>query len=106
VSKNSIQKIGKRVVTRGSGGAVALISNRSDGGPGHRPQARGPPPPDAVWIDAPQLLARYGGRSHMFLVRLLERDATFPRPMKIGRLRYFKLAELVAWERKQAARAA
>jgi predicted DNA-binding transcriptional regulator AlpA len=103
VSKNSIRKIGKRVTTRGSGGAVALISNRSRGGSGHRPQARGPPPPDAAYIDAPQLLARFGGRSHMWLVRLLARDPTFPRPVKIGRLRFFKTDDLIAWERATAA---
>ena len=55
---------------------------------------RGPPLPDAAYIDAPQLLARFGGRSHMWLVRLLERDKTFPRPVKIGRLRFFKIDEL------------
>jgi predicted DNA-binding transcriptional regulator AlpA len=58
---------------------------------------------DAAYIDAPQLLARFGGRSHMWLVRLLERDPAFPRPVKIGRLRFFPVAALIAWERKAAA---
>jgi predicted DNA-binding transcriptional regulator AlpA len=39
----------------------------------------------------------------MWLVRLLARDPTFPRPVKIGRLRFFVVADLEAWERKTAA---
>jgi len=62
-----------------------------------------PPAPDAVFIDAAQLLSRYGGRSFMWLERLLARDATFPRPVKIARLRFWRLDELVAWERETAA---
>lgn len=62
------------------------------------------PPPDPTFISAPQLLARYGGRSHMWLVRVLERDQTFPRPVYVGRLRFFPVAELAAWERKTAAK--
>jgi predicted DNA-binding transcriptional regulator AlpA len=105
--KNTIRKIGKRVVSRGGADAVTLIANHSHGGPGYRPSARGPPRlpplPPATYIDAPQLLARFGGRSHMWLVRLLARDPTFPRPVKIGRLRFFVVADLEAWERKTAA---
>ena len=40
----------------------------------------------------------------MWLVRLLEREKTFPRPVKIGRLRFFKITDLVAWERTTAAK--
>lgn len=70
-----------------------------------KPAAPTPTPtPDAAFIDAPQLLARFGGRSHMWLVRLLERDQTFPRPVKIGRLRFFSVAALTKWERATAAR--
>jgi hypothetical protein len=74
--KNTIRKVGKRVVTRDD---------------------------DAAYLDASQVLARYGGRSAMWLVRLLERDPTFPRPVKIARLRFFKIDDLIAWERKTAA---
>jgi len=104
--KNTLRKAGKHVVTLSDSAAKKL--------PGRGPltmsesatilPGRGPPLPDAAYIDAPQLLARFGGRSHMWLVRLLERDKSFPRPVKIGRLRFFKIAELTAWERTTAAK--
>jgi hypothetical protein len=64
-----------------------------------------PPEPDAasVYLTAPQTCERYGGRSHMWLSRILSRDETFPRPYYFGRLRYFKIAELEQWERAKAA---
>jgi hypothetical protein len=72
---------------------------------GRGPSARAPPLPVPTYIDAPQLLARFGGRSHMWLVRLLARDPTFPRPVN-GRLRFWKLDDLIAWERETAAKSA
>jgi hypothetical protein len=35
---------------------------------------------------------------------MLKRDRTFPRPVKFGRLRFFKVDELIAWERATAAK--
>lgn len=61
------------------------------------------PARDAVWIDGPQVCRRYGGRSHMWLVRLLENDESFPRPMIVNRLRYWRVDEIVKWERAKAA---
>jgi hypothetical protein len=58
------------------------------------------PPAGAVWISAQQVLARYGGRSEMWLNRKLygdkktKPDPDFPKPGYSGRLRFFKLAEL------------
>jgi hypothetical protein len=103
--KNTVKKIGKHVVTLGEGkNPIPLPSGRLRAGlAGRGPSARGPPP-GAAYLDAMQLLARYGGRSHMWLVRLLERDASFPRPVKIGRLRFFKIDDLTAWERTTAAK--
>ena len=104
--KNTLRKPGKHVVTLSDSAAKKLPSR----GPLRLSESatilpgRGPPLPDAAYIDAPQLLARFGGRSHMWLVRLLERDKTFPRPVKIGRLRFFKITDLVAWERTTAAK--
>lgn len=105
--KNTIRKIGKHIVTLSGSGPAKKLPRR---GPLTLSEsatilpARGPPLPDATYIDAPQLLARFGGRSHMWLVRLLERDQTFPRPVKIGRLRFFNVAALVKWERATAAK--
>jgi hypothetical protein len=100
--KNIVKKIGKHVVTLGEGKhPIPLPTARPRANlAGRGPSARGPPMPGAVYLDAPQLLARFGG-SHMWLVRLLARDPTFPRP--IGRLRFFKIDDLIAWERKTAA---
>ena len=61
-------------------------------------------PTETVYISAPQVCDRYGGVSHMWLERILKRDATFPRPTKFGRWRFFKIEELVAWERQTAAK--
>ena len=57
------------------------------------------------YLTSNQLRARYGGRSHMWIERRLKDDeAPLPRPIYIGRLRYWKLPEIEAWERQQAAR--
>ena len=60
------------------------------------------PPAETVYISAPQVCDRYGGRSHMWLERMLKRDPKFPRPKYFGRWRFFKIEELVAWERAAA----
>ena len=63
-------------------------------------------PDAAVYISVAQLRARYGGVSHMFIERRLAADKDFPKPIKFGRLRFFKIDELIRWERKAAASAA
>ena len=37
-----------------------------------------------LYITKRQLCERWGGRSHMFIARLLQNDSSFPRPVKIG----------------------
>ena len=37
----------------------------------------------------------------MWIERRIKTDPTFPRPQIFGRLRFFALAEIEAWERKQ-----
>lgn len=61
-------------------------------------------PDAAVYISAPQVCQRYGGVSHMWLERVLKKDATFPQPHKFGRLRFFKVEDLIDWERRTAAK--
>jgi hypothetical protein len=58
-----------------------------------------PIPPDAVWITAKQVCARYGGRSHMWLDRKLRNNANFPRPAYDGRIRIFRVAEFDDYDR-------
>jgi predicted DNA-binding transcriptional regulator AlpA len=60
-------------------------------------------PPDATFISAPQVCTRYGGRSHMWLERKLKTDPNFPRPTKIGNLRFFKITDLEKYECRCAA---
>ena len=61
-------------------------------------------PAGAVFISAPQVCDRYGGRSHMWLERKLQNDPEFPRPKYFGRLRFFEISELENYERSSAAR--
>jgi predicted DNA-binding transcriptional regulator AlpA len=55
--------------------------------------------PNKQYLPSGQVCARYGGRSDMWISRLLKRDATFPRPIRVGRFLYWSLDELEAYER-------
>jgi predicted DNA-binding transcriptional regulator AlpA len=52
------------------------------------------------YLTAVQLCERYGGVSHMWIVRRLKNDPAFPRPVKLGtsRLRLFDLEEIEHYE--------
>ena len=66
---------------------------------------RRPPPADSKhYLTAQQLRARYGGRSEMWLDRIMARDPTFPRHIYIGRLRFWALDEIEAYEQLCASR--
>ena len=55
-----------------------------------------------TFLTTAKVRERYGV-SHMFIERrLADAGSTFPRPIYLGRLRFWKLAELEAWERAQA----
>ncbi len=55
--------------------------------------------PEAEFVTAAQLRARYGGVSKMWLERRLE-SPEFPRPVHLGtRLRHWRLSEILKWER-------
>ena len=58
-------------------------------------------------VPAAQVRQRYGGVSTMWLERRLKNpESGFPKPIYIGRRRYWRLEELVAWERSLASEAA
>ena len=58
-------------------------------------------------ITANDVRARYGNISAMTLSRWLKDERLeFPLPIRIHNLRYFRLADLVEWERRRAQRAA
>lgn len=60
-----------------------------------------------VLVPTGQVRQRYGGRSHMWIERrLADPESGFPRPVYIGKRRYWRLADLVAWERDLASEAA
>jgi hypothetical protein len=59
--------------------------------------------PSAVYLTAPEVQNRYSV-SHMFLVRRLQTDPDFPKPIYIGRLRFFKIKELEDYEKLCAMR--
>lgn len=54
--------------------------------------------PNAL-VPTSQLRARYGGVSHMWVERRLKDDPDFPRPLYIAKRRFWRVAELIAWER-------
>jgi predicted DNA-binding transcriptional regulator AlpA len=56
-----------------------------------------------VCLNALAVRMRYGGRSDMWLWRRLENDPDFPRPIRIGRKRYWRLSELLAFEEQTRA---
>lgn len=55
-----------------------------------------------VYLDARAVRHRYGDRSDMALYRWL-RDPKlgFPRPIYIQKYRYWRLADLIEWERRR-----
>jgi hypothetical protein len=67
-----------------------------------RDQARPDPPVLLRYLTATQVCLRQGGRSPTWLQHLMERDATFPKPIIPGRYRLWALPELETWERRQA----
>jgi hypothetical protein len=70
-------------------------------GGGYRLGARAPMPipVDAKWMTSNQLRARYGNRSHMWVVRNLKNNPDFPKPSRQGRLLIFSVAEFDEYDR-------
>jgi hypothetical protein len=58
--------------------------------------------PQALFLKARQVRARYGDVSHMWLVRR-QKDAGFPAPTIFGGIRFWKLSDLERWEKDQKA---
>ena len=55
-------------------------------------------------LTGPQICARFGDISDMTLWRWLQNDElAFPKPLVINRRRYWRLADIEAWERTRAA---
>jgi hypothetical protein len=59
--------------------------------------------PDDVFLNSKQVRQRYGGVSTMWIFRR-EHDprSSFPRPIVSNRRKFWRLRDLVAWERRLA----
>lgn len=53
------------------------------------------------YLTAVEVRERFGGRSDSWLWRILQRDKSFPRPLRIGKRRYWQISKLQAWEESQ-----
>jgi hypothetical protein len=60
---------------------------------------------DDTLIRAADVRKRYGGVSHMWIERRLADDPNFPKPLYISKRRFWRLGDLVAWERCKAGQA-
>jgi predicted DNA-binding transcriptional regulator AlpA len=56
--------------------------------------------PQVLFLRARQVQTRYGGVSHMWLVRR-QKDGGFPSPIFFGGIRFWKLSDLERWEKDQ-----
>ena len=63
----------------------------------HGDRASGDDPAD-VLLRSAAVRRRYGNCSDMWLHRRLNDDSGFPKPIYLGRLRYWRLSDLIAWE--------
>jgi hypothetical protein len=63
------------------------------------PRAVKPVPVDAKWMSSVQLRARYGGKSHMWIIRNLKNNPDFPKPSYDGRMQIFSVAEFDAYDK-------
>ena len=68
-----------------------------------------PVPPDQLgvrtgedrFLTTRQVRARYGDASEMWIWRRLQDASGFPKPMEICGRRFWKLSDLIAWERSR-----
>jgi hypothetical protein len=63
-----------------------------------------PAPDTAIYATASQVKRRFGGRSDAWLFRVLQNDATFPRPIYVCGQRLWLLSDLAAYEADPARR--
>jgi predicted DNA-binding transcriptional regulator AlpA len=60
-------------------------------------------PSYSEFLTASQVMSRYGNVSHMWLIRK-QRSEGFPAAVRFGgRLRFFRLSDLLQWERQKIA---
>jgi predicted DNA-binding transcriptional regulator AlpA len=53
---------------------------------------------DELYLNAAQVRRRFGGASHMWIVRRMQ-DSNFPAPIRFGSpRRFWRMSELMRWE--------
>ena len=60
-------------------------------------------PNPKLYLTGMQLRERYGGRSDMWVTRVMRSDPDFPRPILVGRYRFWALDDIERYEREVAA---
>jgi hypothetical protein len=80
--------------------ATKKVSPRTFGVPTSKlgPQKQVAVPCNAVWLTSNQTRARYGDRSQMWLWRMVKYEPRFPKPVYFGRLQFFEISALEAYE--------
>ena len=81
-------------------GSCAYVASQYATGGNQMPK----PKPNKQYLTSGQLRARYGGRSDMWVGRIMRRDPSFPKPVRIGRFNYWALDEVEQYERAAVAR--
>jgi hypothetical protein len=61
---------------------------------------------DDTLLRTAHVRARYGDVSHMWVERRLADDPNFPKPLYIAKRRFWRLGDLLRWERELVARGA
>lgn len=62
-----------------------------------------PPLPEQEFLPQPKVLKRYG--VSVMSLRRWQEDRGFPTPLKIGARSFYRISELLAWERSLAVKA-
>ena len=88
----------------GTSKASSAAAHLPDPSPHERQGDRASGDADDPLLRAIQVRERYGNASDMWVHRKLKHDPTFPRPIYLGPTRYWRLSDLLAWERAQAER--
>ena len=61
---------------------------------------------DEIHLPARKVWERYGVTSMSLYRWLKDQEMNFPKPIYIGRFRYWRLSDLVEWERRRARKVA
>jgi hypothetical protein len=78
-------------------------TRRPYGGPASASATPWIAPEDDRFLNSRQVRERYADASDMWLWRRLNDDSGFPKPLDVCGRRFWRLSELIGWERSRAA---